>query len=232
MLLIPFFGWGLYLLRLQLRFHEEPSQTVELATALGLVFFYAVEFALLKRWETASVPYFVFAILGLVVSGAALYGPMIISATARLIVDTMMPSDQTTVREPRYGPAEALERRGDYEGAVQEYMVIARIFPRDPTAAVRIGDNLMKLGRPEEAAPWFERGLKNLTAANRCLSVTNRLCDIYLRQLERREDAQRVLKNFLERFPESEYAPFVRERLNSLPELAPTAAPARIHLQP
>ncbi|NTV80676.1 MAG: hypothetical protein HGA24_04550, partial [Candidatus Aminicenantes bacterium] len=49
-----------------------------------------------------------------------------------------MPGERSKTHEPQYAPAEALERDEDYDGALREYMVIARIFPKDPTALLRI----------------------------------------------------------------------------------------------
>ncbi|MBI4559549.1 MAG: hypothetical protein HY706_18335 [Candidatus Hydrogenedentes bacterium] len=215
-LLVPYFGWGVYTLRLRFRFHEELNPVVETTTLACLFVFYVFELALLSVWLEDNPVFLIFSVLGLVVSGAALYGSMAISLLSRVIVEMMMPSGHNSVAEPRYGPAEALERQGDFDGAVQEYMVIARIFPRDPTTAIRIGDNLMKLGRPQDAAPWFERGLANLNSPEKSLVVTNRLCEIYHRHLNRGDSATRVLQNYLEKFPTAEYAGTIRDRLRQL----------------
>ena len=137
---------------------------------------------------------------------------------SHILVDMVMPAGDTESFEPKYGPAEALERQGDYEGAIQEYYIIARIFPKDATTAIRIGDNFMKLGRTDEAAPWFERGLTMLNSSQKSLPITNRLCEIYLKHLDKPEEAPRLLAAYLEKYPDAEYADSVRERLKRLTE--------------
>jgi tetratricopeptide (TPR) repeat protein len=160
--------------------------------------------------------FYIFAVLGLIVSGAALYGAMAVSLLSQLLVEGIMPAERSKTREPRYAPAEALERDEDYDGAIQEYMVIARLFPRDPTALLRIADLYMKLMQPEDAANWFERALPHLDSAEESLEVTNRLSEIYQRHLERPADAARLLDAYLKRYPGAPYAPSVEERLRRL----------------
>ena len=220
LLLIPYFGWGIYTLRLRYRFHEDLAPALE-GISLGVVaLFYVCEVFLLKVSLGHMGVYLVFAILGLFVSGAALYGPMLISFLSRLLVDLIIPDERSKIHEPQYGLAEALERDGDYEAALGEYLVIARIFPKDAKVLVRVADNYAKLDRFEEAAQWFERAIKLLDLPEKSLAVTNRLCEIYSRQLDRPQDAVRVLEAYLDRFPEAEYAPAVRKRLERLKEPA------------
>lgn len=218
LLLVPYFGWGFYTLRLRYRYHEEVSLAVEGITAGGLLVFYLVELYLLK-WSLGSVPVMmIFSILGLFVSGAALYGPLLVSLCSRVLVDLMMPAEQSKTREPRFAPAEALERDGDYEGALNEYLVIARVFPREATVLTRIGELHMKLDQPQEAARWLERALVCIDSAERSLQVTNRLCSVYMRQLESPHEARRLLSDYVEKFPDAPYTVSVRQRLLRLTE--------------
>ena len=213
LLLVPYFGWGIYTLRLRFRYNEDLPFHLETATILALILFYAVELALLRTWLDRLPVQMLFAVLGLIVSGAALYGPMVVSLVSQALVDVVMPTARSGVSEPNYTPAEALERRGEYEGAVREYMVIARLFPKEATPAIRVGDNLAKLGRSREAAPWFERGLRLVGSPDRSLQIANRLFEIYSRQLDQPEQGVRVLEDYLERFPDADYADAVRQRL-------------------
>ncbi|HIJ66357.1 MAG TPA: hypothetical protein HPP77_10450 [Candidatus Hydrogenedentes bacterium] len=216
LLFIPYIGWGVYTLRLRYRYHEDLPFALEGITVVAVIIFCVFEVQFMSAWmETNEVP-FLFAILGLVVSGAALYGHMIVSMASQLLVDMVMPDDQRLANEPYYGPAEALERQGDYEGAAREYMVIARVFPKTPTAAIRAGDNLMKLGRPAEATPWFERALRYLDSPQHSLRIANRLFEVYYRDLEQPQEARRVLQNYLSKFPNAEYSDSVRRRLEDL----------------
>ena len=218
-LLVAYVAWGIVTLRLRYRYHEDLPVVVEEITLICVILFCVFEAALIKRWIDPDEIGFFFAVLGLIVSAAALYGHMVVSLASQLIVDMVMPGDRSAPSEPQYGPAEALERQGDFEGAIREYMVIARIFPKAPTAAIRVGDNLVKLGRAKEAAPWFERGLAHLDSGDTSLKVTNRLFEIYVRDLERPQQARKVLEDYLERFPDAEYADSVRQRLEQLDEM-------------
>lgn len=216
--LVPYVGWGLYTLRLRYRYHEELPFHTEAITVGVILIFYLVELYLLK-WSLAAVPVFMmFAMLGLFVSGAALYGPLAVSLFSRLLVDLVMPAERSKTREPRYSPAEALERQADYAGALNEYLVIARIFPRDATVLTRIGEMHMKLDQPQEAVRWFERALVCINSAEKSLNVTNRICAIYSRQLESPHETQRLLAEYVEKFPDTPYAVSVRERLARLRE--------------
>ena len=191
--LVPYVGWGVYTLRVRYRYHEDLPVAAQAATLLALALFYIVEFYLLGVAMRNMKVYYAFAVLGLAVSGAALYGPLLISMISRLLVDAIMPAELSSTREPHYSPAEALERDGDFEGALREYLVIARIFPKEASVYLRIGDLYTKLERPEHAVTWFERGLALLDSADKGLRIVNRLCAIYTRQLERPKDAQRLL---------------------------------------
>ena len=216
LMVIPFFGWGIYTLRLRFRYHEDIHMAVEAVTLAAVAIFYAIEIYLLREYIGRFQVFYVFAVLGLVVSGSALYGPMGASLLSQLVVDTIAPGERSKTQEPRFAPAEALERENDYEGALREYMVIARIFPREPALHVRIADAYMMLSKPEEAVQWFERALRYIESPEKSLQVTNRLCEIYSRQLGRREEAGRLLEAYLEKYPEGEYAASVRERLKRL----------------
>jgi tetratricopeptide (TPR) repeat protein len=168
------------------------------------------------------------AVLGLLASLLALYGPMLMSLGSHVLVDAVMPSGTPVSHTPKYGAAEGFEQKGDYEAAAREYMAVARMFPKESRASLRAGDNLMKLDRPEEAVLWLKRGLNFLTDAEESLRVVNRIAEIYLRRLERPEEAKEVFQAYLERYPDAEYAASVRRRLALLgappetPENGPT----------
>ncbi len=223
-LLVPFLGWGIYLLRLRYRYHEDINPYLEAATLAGLTVWYVFQFRLLGVWLHDDPIAHFFSALGLIVAGTALYGPMLVSLVAQLTVDLVFPKDRVQTGEPRFGPAEALERAGDYEGAAEEYMVIARMFPKDPTTAIRLGDNLMKLDRPSDAACWLERGASLVESPEKALRVVNRLTEIYLRRLDQPEDARRVLREYLRKYPDGEYAKSVGERLSRLEDDHPRLA--------
>ena len=146
----------------------------------------------------------------------ALYGHMVISLTSRIIVDIVVPGDDPAPDQPRLGPAEYLEHCHDYESALGEYLVIGRIYPRNPVIHVRIADNLLRLSRPEEAVTWLKRALEYLDSADKSLPVTTRLCEVYGRHLHAPDEARGVLDQYLEQYPDAPETALVREHLAQL----------------
>ncbi|MBN2307391.1 MAG: hypothetical protein JXR94_00380 [Candidatus Hydrogenedentes bacterium] len=216
LLLIPYLLWGVYLLRHRLSVTAEIGPRVEAATLGALVIFFMFEFSLLKAWLGNDPLRLILASLGLIGSGMALYGPMAVSFSSYVFTELLMPRGYWASDEPRYGVAEGLEQIGDFEGAAREYIALGNMFPKQARAALRAGDNLMKVGREEAAAEWFERGIANLNSPDEALPVVNRLAELYSRKLERPEDARRVLEAYVERYPDGEYAESVRARVQRL----------------
>lgn len=215
-LFLGYFGWGVYVLTQRFKQHVELNDTVKVITLAAVFIFLAFEYSLLKMWLGKQPLGFVLALMGLIVSAAALYGPMASSLLSHAIMEMVMPSGREEVHGPRYAPGEACELRGDYEGAVREYLAVARMFPKDARTAVRVADNLAKLGRVEEAAPWFERAMECCESPEETLTIANRLFLVYTRDLKCPQKARRVFETYLERFPDSEYAESVRQRIASL----------------
>lgn len=216
LLLIPYLTWGIFLLRQRLVYNVELDRAVETFTVAALIFFFIFEFSLLKVWLEHNPIKLVFSTLGLTASALALYGPLLISFGSHLIIDLIMPTGRFDPSVPQYGAAAGCEMRGDFEQAAREYATVARMFPRDAHAPLRAADNLMKLGQVEQAIPFFAQGLRNVRSSSEALRVSNRLFEIYQRQLEQPEKARAVLESFLERFPDAEYAASVRMRLDRL----------------
>ncbi len=208
--------WGVYALDRKYRQHHELPVMAQAVTLLCLILFFAFEMAQLRIWFRDMPVGYLFTGLGLLVSGMALYGHMAVSLTSRIIVDVVVPGDDSAPDRPRFGPAEMLERQRDFEGAVQEYLVLARIYPRNATIYTRIADNLMTLERPEEAVDWFERALNHVTSDDQALLLVNRLAEVYSRKLGRPGDAQNALEAFLSKHPDSPSAEALRARLEAV----------------
>lgn len=215
-LLVPYFGWGIHALRVRYRFHEELSLVAEAMTLLGLLLFYAVEISLLQEALRESRLQMMMAVLGLITSGVALFGHVAISFLSRLIVDAVVTGPDTRDDRPRLGPAEALEKQQDYHGALNEYFVIARMYPKDDILHLRIAALLVKLSRAEEAIPWLTRAAKCVGTEDRALSVTNRQIDLFEHHLARPDEARAALGAFLDRYPNAKEAPALRARLASI----------------
>lgn len=224
--LIPYLVWGVYLLQQRLVRDVELDRAVELFTVVFLILFFIFEFTLIKIWLENDYVSLLFATLGLLVSAFALYGPLLMSFGSHLLVDVLMPTGRYLPPAPRYGAAEGFELRGDFEGAAHEFISIARQFPSDARAPLRAADNLMKIGRPEVAAPWFEAALELITDPEESLTIVNRLSDIYSGELAQHVEAKEVLEEYVERFPDSEYADSVRRRIAEMAQTAgATSAP-------
>lgn len=218
LLLIPYLICGVWLLHLRFRARIDIGPRYEALTAAAIVLFFAFEIGLLKAWLSPHPLQLMLSFIGLFSSAIALYGHVAISLASRLVVDIVMPGPLDYSHEPQYGAAEGFERQGDYAAAANEYMVLAKMFPKESKATLRVADNLMKLHRLEEAAEWFQRGLTLLATPEQSLPVTNRLFELYYRGLDRQEDARVVLVAYVERFPASEYAESVKKRLYRLEE--------------
>ncbi len=213
-LMVPFFAWGVYTLRARYQYHEELHRAAEWLTILGVMAFFTIEMSLLRTWMYDRPGMFILTGLALTVSMAALYGHIMISLASSVFVDALMPSMNPDAQSPQFGPAEALERLGDYEGAVQEYLVIARIFPKDSETCVRIGNGLAKLERYEEAVKAFGRGFKLAKAEEDALSIANRIHVLYKDRLNNPQEARKILERFLDRYPQSPRTDSVIRRIS------------------
>ena len=226
LLMLPYLAWGIFTLRLRYRYHEELSFRTESITLAVVVTLTVAELYLLKSVMQENMILYLFTALGLAVSAAALYGPMLVSVASQIFVDALMAHPAQKLDIANFAPVEALERIGEHEGAFNECLVLIRIFPKDPTAPLRAAENLIHLERFEEAATWFERGLAGIREADRALRIVNRLSEIYAKRLDRREDAIRVLEAYIETYPESERVEVIRMRLSKLGEIpGPAGAP-------
>ncbi len=215
-LMIPFLAWGIYLLRERYLLHHELPFRVEIYSLVGVIAFLSVQLILIKVWMGDVSAFYAFAALSLAAASTALYGPTLVSVVSQEIVNLMHPPHDQRSEEPNFSLAEGLEARGDYEGALREYMVMARIFPKDPETAFRVGHVLIEMERFEEAAASLERGLHQSADPERALLATNRLSDLYRERLGRVDDAARTLQAYLDRYGNSPRAELVIRKLERL----------------
>lgn len=228
LLLVPYVAWGVYMLSQRYRYHYESGPVIEAVTLLGVLLFMAVEISLFKTWMQNNTVLYVFTLLGLMVSMGALYGHMAISFTSWLIVESISAGDDSDSDAPRMGPVEALERQRDFEGALNECLVIARIYPREAVVHLHMADNLLELKRPEEAAAALERALKYVAEPEKNLQVTNRLCEVLTRDLQAPERAEEALRQYARRYPNSGYQESIMERIGRLEHPVEWHAPAAL----
>lgn len=215
-LLIPFFGWGLFSLHWKYRRREDWPLWVDALTVAALAVFYAVEIDELRLWLQHQRITYIFSVLGLFVAGLALYGHTVVSLLSRLIVEVIAPGEEDSHDRPRFGPAEILERQGDWEGALQEYLILLRIFPRNPVINQRAADCCMQLKRPEEALKWLERAVRDHPPDEKILPILSRICEIYDRVLRRPDEARKVLDRFLLEHPAFHHADEIQARRHQI----------------
>lgn len=212
-LLFPFFGWAIFLLRRRFQYYEENSMALEVLTAGALAVFLWIEAAVLKSALSDQIMLYLAALLGLCVSAFALYAHVLISLASRIVVDMVAPRGENAAYQPRFGPVDALERNEDYEGALQEYLVLARIYPRNYEVLSRTGRVQEILGENEEAVAWYLRARKRASRAEEALAAVNRLCVLYDTHLSQPEEADRLLAQFIKDYPDSLDHAIVVERL-------------------
>lgn len=210
--LILFFVFGIWSIHRRFGKHEEWSMRHQLLVLAVVAAFYLLEVTTLRFMLRESIVQFIFALLGLLVAGLALYGHIIVSVISRLMVEFLIPDNPNAATTPRLGPAEALERQEDWEGALHEYYILARIYPNNPMISVRAANNLVRLNRNEEAVAWFERAIKHTHKAEDNLALVRRLCDT-LETLNQPEQINEVLRLFSERFADHETAEYVIQEL-------------------
>lgn len=218
-LMVPFFAWGIYTLRARYVHHEEIPRNVEVATLGGVVLFCVLQFVLLGKWMGGLEIIYIFTVLSVLVSAAALFGPMFVSVASQTVVDFVHPYAEDQSHSPQFGPADALEKSGDLEGALHEYMILARVYPKHAETSLRTGNALAELGRYDEAAAALSRGMEMLDDPERALMIANRLSDIYVNQLDRKEDARNVLSEYIDSFPDGNRVESVRRKLERISEL-------------
>lgn len=221
-LLIPYIGWGIYLLRRRLRLYDEIAPLTMGLTLAGVAVFFVIEMAVLEVALRDSLLIYIFAMLGLMVSCAALYGHVLVAFLSWLVVDFFMPGAVREGDKPRMGPAETLEREGDHEGALEGYRVLARIYPTHAEIAMRVAENLARLGRAGEELEWVGRARRHANDTAHELALVIRACEFYEHLLQDAEGARTLLRNFLQAHPHGDEAALALERLarvGEIPEL-------------
>ncbi len=201
-LTLPYTTWGIYLLRRRIVFNEEFSPVLEGATLGGVGLYFMIMISLFRFWAQQDMVLLIFSVMGLTISAFALYGHLGISLTSRLLVDFVFDTHDTSPDKPRFSAAEALIKNGDYHAALQEYLVIARIFSNNPEVYIRIAEVMLLMERKQEAVRWFKRALRYTKTPEKSMPVINRLVYIVSKEIGDREAGAEVLEQFLHVYPE------------------------------
>lgn len=209
-----FVAFGVWSLHQRFRRLEEWRLRTQLLVLMAIAVFYVIEIGVLRLSLRDDPVYFIFSLLGLFVAGLALYGHIVVSVLSQLLVELLAPDISGASDTPRLGPAEALERQNDWDAALQEYYVLARIYPDNPLVCTRIANNLARLNRQAEAVPWLKYAVKYSKRPEDCLALSRRLFDTCT-ALGWFAQAGQALASFLRRFPNHPSATRIEEELTA-----------------
>lgn len=207
-----FVCFGVWSLQQRFLKYEEWAIRTQALILFMVLLFYILEITALRLLLVKEPVYFLFSLLGLLAAGFALYGHILVSLLSRMLVELVVPNNPGKRDVPRLGPAEILEHAEDWEGALNEYYVLAQIYPGNPLIYGRIARNLMKLERPGEAVKWLERSLKHTDRPEDALVLLRRLWDTYL-SLGDHARAREAVYEFIHRFPDFEASPLLLAQL-------------------
>ena len=117
-------------------------------------------------------------------------------------------------RRPDYSHAEALEKRGDLEGAVEIYKEAIWTNRRDPLAYVQLASLRNRMGLHEEAIDILRRalGVARFSSLGEALAVRE-IHEIFSTRLGDSAKAAPDLARYLERQPEGEHGEWARREL-------------------
>lgn len=175
--LLILFGIGVYFLFKRFQRREEIAPLQE-AAVLGLAMVLAtLEIRFLREALERLPVYYVFSAIGVLISVSALYGHLVVSLLSRFLVEWVTTGTSDGLDRPLFGAAEACMRRGDYEGAVREYLVLARLHPRDPAVFMRLGEALSLTHDCRRAVPAFVRCAMLETNGDRAIHALRRALD-------------------------------------------------------
>lgn len=209
------FFWGLFLLYQKwIKKYDYPVWL----DLLSLIIMFAIlgfELVQLKEWLRNYLLLYILSFLGLLVAAAALYAQSFISLISTIFMSLIQPGEESAPDIPRFGPAEILERQEDFTGALNEYFVLARIYPYNPSVHLRIADIYLKMDNPRDAMNWLKKSLHYLKKDKDVYLIVARYCDI-ANKLGDIDSALTMLDYYLNQYPESTYAKSILERKKKL----------------
>jgi tetratricopeptide (TPR) repeat protein len=131
-------------------------------------------------------------------------------------LNSILMSDDALVVRKRWWAAETAKRRKDFQKAAAIYKEESDENPRDVETRRRLAEVLVELKRFDDAIGELEEGISLCQEDDSGSSLMLRIADIIERDLGEKERSVRVLRDLVERYPNSYYAKFARERLQRM----------------
>lgn len=128
--------------------------------------------------------------------------------------DALM-SDSNVARGKTYDRADAAERQMDWQSAAALYQEALAADPKDGEAMWRLAEVYLKMGNFQAAINYFMNMLALPQDADKACAIRMRLADLYENNLRNRRAAAEQLRAIVRDHPQSKYARFARERLDT-----------------
>lgn len=205
------FFWGVALLYQKwIRNHDFPFW-LDLLSLILMFTILGIQLLQLRDWLKNYTLLYILSALGLFITVSALYSHSFISLTTLIFLSIIQPGEEFAPDVPRFGPAEILEHENDWKGALNEYFVLARIYPHHPSVHLRIANAYVKLNQPKEALQWLKKSLNYLKREEDIYMVIARYCDI-AQDIGDIDSAMEIINYHLKQYPNSPHSKSILER--------------------
>ncbi|MCA1901266.1 MAG: hypothetical protein LDL53_03440 [Candidatus Hydrogenedens sp.] len=211
------FFWGLYMLYQKWARKVEVPLWIDLISLIIMFVILGIEILQFRDWMKEYTLLYILSSLGLFVSATALYAQSFISLVTTIFLSIIQPGEESSPDIPRFGPAEILEHEKDYEGALNEYLVLARIYPYHPSVHIRIANMYLKLNQPRESMDWLKKSLKYLKKDEDVYLIVARYCDI-AHDLGELSLESEMIDYYLSKYPNSVYSKSLTARKRQIKE--------------
>jgi len=143
---------------------------------------------------------------------------LVISASGRAATAIYMPSGSSTAYVPTFSQIDALEARGDLQGAADAWDAAIAADPGNPALLIRAADFRLRVMRDPVAARDRYRRARNLESADADVIryATHKLVDLYLGPLGDEGRAMGELRRLIDGFPDTREADLARDALARL----------------
>ncbi len=205
------FFWGVFLLYQKWAKNYDYPFWLDLLSLIIMFTILGVELLQLRDWLRNYTLLYILSALGLFITVSALYSHSFISLTTLIFLSIIQPGEESAPDVPRFGPAEILEHKNDWKGALSEYFVLARIYPHHPSVHLRIANAYVKLNQPKEALQWLKKSLNYLKREEDIYMIIARYCDIS-QDIGKIDSAMEITDYYLKQYPNSPHSKSILER--------------------